>query len=686
MVSFVTYLVMAALLVALLLACASNVLFLVWALHALASEIRWLNRLVNRSRLARILYDYFTTRNIDFETTAGVGGLAFIILLIDIIIAAAFHVQIQSSWPITIGKITVFLILAPYVAAFSLFVLFIWAAALYWFGAFLARLVKHPLAEYAKLLASARAVRVNLRAAAALLATMLLGFAAASAFVAAVVAVIAGFGWVLGELAGWTGTWARPEAAGRIAGLLLLAVLALSAGLGAFTLFVIALGLGRLLVETLRDGGQEVPLFLAAVPWNDEAEVVARVPTAASVARAVMAAIGFALGGLPGGGDERPVFRGSRRRAEEASARRHGYIRAQLEQYAERAPEAELLDLPPGLADRVDRRVLTPSMGDARIVTLDFQQKRAEFALFGRVVDALTGLLRTAEFSGVREVEVVLRRLRWWEASPGEYPWIVVVRTDRRREIAKALHSMREWLGIGAHVARPVRWQPQFRCNASGLTGTIAGYVAPAASAERLLLTCAHVVGDNCADTLVNRVTTAAPLSRDGRHEQIEPDAALLIPHACCDAPPQGAREVEPMSTAEVDDASRSGRKVRRAGGSQHPGIGYVKNLLWSYPISQERSEYFPSFIVESWPASFVGAVFSWPPFLRRFSRPGDSGAWVLLNRADGEKPAWLGIVAAGGKGFNRRESYVVMAEPLMAYLSRRLKNKGPLSAFLTAR
>ncbi|WFU50705.1 hypothetical protein [Sinorhizobium terangae] len=65
------------------------------------------------------------------------------------------------------------------------------------------------------------------------------------------------------------------------------------------------------------------------------------------------------------------------------------------------------------------------------------------------------------------------------------------------------------------------------------------------------------------------------------------------------------------MSKSEVDATGRKKQKIRRAGGSARPGIGFVKYRLASYPLNHERSEYFSCFIAESWPMSFAARLFS---------------------------------------------------------------------------
>lgn len=645
---FVTYLVATAIVIALLLSLASLLLFALLTLYSVFGRSQRLRNFVSR----------LEARGMDGEAVAGASLLAVLILIIAVVVAGISEQSFPSYWLTTalVAFVLAWIPLAVILVLATIAGLFV---LLHGISSFLRRLIVRPrevLGEALRLLVGIPARLLDL-----ILVTM------STALFAVVAAAVVW--WVFGGVFVWIGAQDLPASLGMPLYLILLAGLTLLACFGVFTLTVICLAMMRLAVDPLSTGRDQLPLF--RVPWNDDAPVEGEASPVAAITRVILASIGFAFGGLPGGRDERPVFRGSRRRAGDAAAQRQRYVQSQLAQFANQPPDSELLEIPPILAERINSLPLTPEAGDARLVTLSFQQEREEFVLFGRVIDALSCLLRTVELNQVREVEVVLRHLRWWELSLNEYPWVVVVRSNRRRELADALLSIREWLGIGVHMAKPGRWRPQMRCSTSGKDGTVAGYVASRASGERFPLTCAHVVGAKCQQALINRQT--------GRNR--EPDAALLVPHSCCD-PWKDGREVALVSTAEIDTAMKQQLKIRRAGGSARPGIGYVKNRLACY-LSGQTSEYFPTFIAESWPMSFVVNLFSWPPFFRRFSEPGDSGAWVLVDDKNAERPAWLGIVVAGGEGRNRRESYVVMAKPLMNYFNRRLRKKGPLTAFL---
>ncbi|QWW71375.1 hypothetical protein [Rhizobium sp. WYJ-E13] len=650
----VTYFVAAAIIVAFLLALASFLLFALWVF---GNVVRPSHRLQNFfRRIGERLGD---------ETEFVGGVIAFYILGIAFSTSLSATNSLPSDWLVVTAAAALVLAATPLaiiVAVMSLSGL-LWI--FYQIGLFLLRLSTRPRAAIGEAFAALRGIP-------ALLLSVFLIAAAVGAIVATVGAIGLGLWWLLVAISVWIGVPDLLQSVSLPVYLLLFAILTLLVGFGTFTLVVIVLALVRLAVDAFTSQDDHVPRF--QVPWNDATGAGQSVPLATALRRAVLASIGYAFGDLPGGHNERPVFRGSQRRADEAAVQRSSYVQSQLELYADLPPESELLEIPPALADRIGRRPLTPSAGDARIATLNFQQKEQEFVLFGRVADTLSCLLRTAEFEGVRKIEVLLRQLRWWEISPNEYPWIVVVRTDRRREVAQALRSMREWLGIGVHIARPGQWQPQFRCGSSGLTGTIDGYISPDASSERFMLTCSHVVGGACAEALVNRQLAA---------ENHDPDAALLVPHACCDSGNDG-RKVALPSKAELRVANTKRRRVRRAGGSARSGIGYIKYDLASCSLDGETLECFSHFVVENWPKNFLLNLLSWPPFFGRFSQPGDSGAWVLMSEKNAEIPIWFGIVAGGRTYFNRRESYIVMAEPLMDHFNRRLRHKSPLSAFFT--
>jgi hypothetical protein len=312
------------------------------------------------------------------------------------------------------------------------------------------------------------------------------------------------------------------------------------------------------------------------------------------------------------------------------------------------------------------------------LITLLYQSAQEEALLFGRMIDTIRCFTRVRSrrspgLPSLAGTELVLRKLRWWERRPGEYPWVALVRTRYTREFADFLQPLREWLGIGVRIAAPVGWQPQRKCVYSDELGTVARYLATSDPAIKYALTCAHVLPTRCSKTR---------LTRSGAPSGDQPDAALLLQHPCVGVA-QNSMRAGFVTRRVLRRLFIKKTSVYRAGGYSPRVTGFVKNELASYVRADEAVEDFPACIVQTKRLRYAWGSLPWPLGRRRFSERGDSGSWVMVRRAQGPS-LWLGMVTAGGEGDDKMESYVIKASPLKRYFRRQLSSERPIIPYLT--
>jgi hypothetical protein len=374
------------------------------------------------------------------------------------------------------------------------------------------------------------------------------------------------------------------------------------------------------------------------------------------------------LAGAMTGGGERPVFRGTTRRAKETARERETFLQEHLRRYADTLPDREIVEVPPRFVESYEPRSLSPPSANARLVTLLHQQLEDPSLLFGRVVDAIRCFLRLRSsvsdlIDQAPRAEIVLRKLRWWERWIGEYPWIVLVRTENTREFVDFLEPLRSWLGIGVRIARPLGWTEHRSCTHSQARGTVAGYLGGHDDDSIYPLTCAHVLPPQC---------TQHHVTRDPRTATEQPDAALLQQHPCVG---DFNRDVV-VGCVEEPELRRlwvNAIPVVRAGGYSRRVLGYVKYHHTSYTTQTGAVEDFPACVVKTRRIRYAWGRLPLPLLRWPFSREGDSGSWVMVPKSDGSAPSWVGLVAAGGEGDDIMESYVLKASALLDYFRRQL-------------
>ncbi len=436
------------------------------------------------------------------------------------------------------------------------------------------------------------------------------------------------------------------------------------------------------LIETLilrRPRERSIARWLDA-PWSDHKQETAEASSPTLPFRPhphhIVAGL---VGALTGGDNERPVFRGTDRRAREVATDRQRFLQNQLRQYHSALPETEIIEVPPTLAEVYERRVLSQPSANARVVSLMYQRDEEQSLLFGRVVDAISCFVRSRTSvpnpdTTALTAEIVLRKLRWWERWPGEYRWVALVRTKRTVDFVHFLEPLRNWLGIGIRVAQPAGWTPQRGCAYSKEQGTVAGYFGTKNAEVKYALTCAHVLPDKCTE---HRIT------RQPRSETSQPDAALLHRHACVDDLREGvrARFVPKRLLRRLWEAKTP---VCRVGGYSTRVLGYIKHREAGYVSTDGTVEDFPACIVKTRRVRYVRGLLPIPFFRWRFSHPGDSGSWVMVDKSATDTATWLGMVVAGGEDDDKMESYVLKASALLLYFRRQLRNERPLIPYVT--
>lgn len=387
-----------------------------------------------------------------------------------------------------------------------------------------------------------------------------------------------------------------------------------------------------------------------------------------------------------GGRRSHRLFRGSRRDAVEAAASRRSYVRRALA----RGTTREIIEVPPGVADvpGLVNDSLSPAEQAGQQVRLAYQQAD-ELLLFGRVHDCLVYLARLAAYrdlpvtpapgalEAVRSADPVmfdlsLRRLSRWERRKNDFGWIATIGTPDPAFFRQSLLDLRQWLGIGVEFARlspaAMHAKPKLPATARSCektpanVGTVAGMVRPRAGGGAYALTCNHVI-PQCPNLLF----------ADGPPGGQVPDAVLAHIGAGCFALGELSRQTMPALSAEaVNGLLENGVRLRRVGGYSRRYAGYITDAVASYRVGQ-RLHAFPACKVVLHRLVYFGCI-PWPLFRRRYSLPGDSGAWVVAPAAAaGEPERLLGMVHAGGV----RGCYVILAAPLLDYFETRARQAG---------
>jgi hypothetical protein len=394
----------------------------------------------------------------------------------------------------------------------------------------------------------------------------------------------------------------------------------------------------------------------------------------------------------------KPLFRTSHEEASAAAVQRGKYLRSVVGD-AGVLDRREYQELPPGFDEGIRG---SDELGwlDALIqtVTLRAQLGNDSYALFGRVVDALIAILRqTGElsltsakrFTRGGSLDASLKPLGAREVSEGQFPWVVVVGTNRPELVGEKLFALKDWLGIGIDIARPLNVQPYWACRETADSiGTIAGLLFRISSADSpnlrpiargaYALTCAHVAPKCNCHVVAQRDKDKDKASRiDG------PDALLIPSDSKClmlDTPeidvlrPARPSEIDALARPEKAFAGRMWKLVRRKGGESRALPGIILCPLACHTSTYEstgENEFkpVPMAQVVLYRLKYLFGLIPWPMFRRYFSRPGDSGSWVITE----DEKSWVGMLTEGDTRANL--SYVLRAPELIEYFGMLIKS-----------
>lgn len=384
-------------------------------------------------------------------------------------------------------------------------------------------------------------------------------------------------------------------------------------------------------------------------------------------AKRIVSAILFLFVRSEGGRSERLLFVATLAQARQAAEDRKGFLR-HSDQWREMPP---LSDSRPISAQR---RGLLPK---GFVLDRELQAQSDELLLFGRASDAVDFV--AGQIAETSVYDIALRHLHWHERLSSQFPWVVVVGTDHPKEFRKLLSELREWLGIGVEIAKPLKFSLQRGCKFTDERGTITGAIE--STRAPYPITCAHVIPAKCPNlrTPYHLDTCGLPAA------EWEPDIALLQSHDCLDLT-HARHETFVASIQDVENAAKTNKDenekkyARRIGGFSRPRVGTIKYPRVEVPLNGITRR-FASCVVEGRRRKWYFWCIPWPLVNRSFSRAADSGSWALLASADdaknGRTPLWLGVVFAG----DEMQSQVLLAYELVPYLQD-LLTEGAINPF----
>lgn len=331
----------------------------------------------------------------------------------------------------------------------------------------------------------------------------------------------------------------------------------------------------------------------------------------------------------------------------------------------------QILELPPGLDETVIcSEELSPQDAIAQMVRLRWQLQEDLYLIFGRLQDTLVALLRREGYMPITVdkkfienniFDISLRRLPHNEISSEIFPWTIIVGTNKPKFITDKLMSLREWIGIGIEIAKPLRVKRLGFCKHSpDVVGEVAGLLMQTVDDRNeqdsviktkiFALTCKHVIPYCDCDVAHGSLDRGS-----------QPDAALLPLYGNCFTSDNFKTvPIDTATRAQIKDFSVREIRVRRLGGDSKIYFGLIENPLTSFACDGVLSE-FPAFSVVLDKKYFLGLI-PYPLFRKTFSKPGDSGAWVLSE----ERDKWLGMVFVGST--RARLTYVLIGEALLSH------------------
>lgn len=356
----------------------------------------------------------------------------------------------------------------------------------------------------------------------------------------------------------------------------------------------------------------------------------------------------------------------------------------------------EFIELPPGLSGELNFDA-NRSFDDFNerpnpywwLARLRIQLSESHYLLTERVTDLVVALLR-ANLIEPREYPASIRVEKIQDKKHSDlFPWQVIIETYYPDNIAKWFRreEVRSWIGIGVQL-----FIPRDRVSASGdggdgllpsptisaygkcavgtdgLNGTVGG-VLDSSFGSTLGVTCWHVLSTGCQSRRwPDMLARATP-----HFDEKSPDVAMIdLNGPCFDVNLKNLQRVSVANAGQIDAAVKDCTKMRKSGGnSRLNGIincGYVSNFVLGQ--SHYRGHHF---LIQPDFRRRLGIAF---PLTRRFSKPGDSGAWILDENFD----RWFGMIVGGYSSPNNGTIAVSAAFIVEAYTEYINKMHGPTS------
>lgn len=316
----------------------------------------------------------------------------------------------------------------------------------------------------------------------------------------------------------------------------------------------------------------------------------------------------------------------------------------------------EFIDVPPGIEVAQRRFPEDDASRFWHAARLRLQLDADHYILLERVTDALVCLERADKLSPDEfPIDIHLERLPH-RRSRIEFPWRVVITTPNPSQLKELVFSLgiQDWLGIGIEFVRPVRplvghrgRRPggvppegaalaQGRCvnGSDGLEGTVGGLVRETKD-DIYGVTCRHVLSSVCSSVYWPMGSTKPPA-----HEFTQecPDVSFIRwGNPCFARNDAQLASALPATQVEIELAAENKNRVKRAPDTD----GTVGLVTFANASGFKLDDHFyrgPHFLITP---DFYRQFGIARPLSRRFSRPGDSGAWVI----NLETKKWLGMV-----------------------------------------
>jgi hypothetical protein len=346
----------------------------------------------------------------------------------------------------------------------------------------------------------------------------------------------------------------------------------------------------------------------------------------------------------------------------EAFEQRRNAVQAHIREHSsdDGAATLEFIERPPGSQEVPLRRFGREDPARFWLMSrLHLQLEREQYLLLERVTDAFVCLERLERITP--EQFPYLIRLEPLPAIKGRenFPWRVVVACDEPDELFPHFSdpAVRRWLGVGVDFVsrkarrtetsgeRPPEGSPPTAANAfgrcslggDGLEGTVGGAIE--INGELFGVTCRHVLSSKCG-SVVWPNPPLRPVSKE--FTQDSPDVAFIrLGSGCFREPGHPRLEIAaPASQSDLEEAVSGRTRIRKR--PQHDNIDGVVVTAAASGFKLGRYYYRGQhFHVTPYFVRRLGITF---PLSSRFSKPGDSGSWVLEQTSR----KWFGMIVGG--------------------------------------